>query len=154
MFKQYKRLLFLTVIVLLLGTDLGKAADLYGSGQSVVDGDEFILCEGEACTDIRLCGIDTPSRGKRGYGETIAALTNLVVNKQIQCRPIGEGSVCDGRSGATSRGRTIAQCFVDQATVDVAGALVSAGLGCDRTDQSGGYYSKDHPEWDCQNWRP
>lgn len=126
------------------------ATDLHGSGQSVVDGDEFILCEGGACADIRLCGIDTPSSGKPGYGETIAALTKLVVGQKILCRPVGEGSVCDGHSGSTSRGRTVAQCFTEEGVVDVAGALVSAGLGCDRAERSGGFYSKDHPEWQCK----
>jgi endonuclease YncB( thermonuclease family) len=126
------------------------AADLHGTGQAVVDGDQFVLCEAGACADIRLCGIDTPSRGRKGYGETIAALTKLVVGKKILCRPVGQGSICDGLSGNVSQGRTIAQCFTEDGSVDVAAALVSAGLGCDRADRSGGFYSKDNSEWRCK----
>ena len=140
----------LSGIVLLAVANIGQAADLHGSGQAIVDGDEFILCERGACADIRLCGVDTPSRGKPGYGETVAALTNLVVGKKVLCRPVGEGSVCDGKSGPASAGRTIAQCFIEEGTVDVAGALVAAGRGCDRADLSGGHYSKDRPELRCK----
>jgi endonuclease YncB( thermonuclease family) len=140
----------LCVLALLILMNPVRAADLHGSGRSVVDGDQFILCESNACADIRLCGIDTPSRGRPKYGETVAALTKLVVGVKVLCRPVGEGSVCDGLSGKTSRGRTIAQCFVQEGSVDVGGALVAAGLGCDRADLSGGYYSKDHPEWRCK----
>ena len=74
------------------------ATDLHGSGQSVVDGDEFILCEGNACTNIRLCGIDTPSKGKPGYDKTISALTKLVVGKKVLCRPVSQGSVSNTMS--------------------------------------------------------
>jgi endonuclease YncB( thermonuclease family) len=141
--------LFLTMA--LAGAVPGIAKDLYGSGQSVVDGDEFVLCEGTACMNIRLCGIDTPSKGQPGYENTISALQELVVGQKVVCRPVNEGSVCDGISGSKSRGRTIAQCFVQQATIDLAGSLISAGLGCDRPDRSGGFYSKDHPDWQCKN---
>jgi endonuclease YncB( thermonuclease family) len=137
-------------IVALTSANIALAADLHGSGKSVVDGDEFILCEGNACADIRLCGIDTPSKGKPRYEETISALTKLVVGNNVECRPVGEGSVCDGRTRATSRGRTVAQCFVKGATVDVAEALVSAGLGCDNVKRSGGHYSKGHPDSKCK----
>jgi micrococcal nuclease len=128
------------------------ARELHGSGQSVVDGDEFMLCEGNGnpCVDIRLCGIDTPSKGQPSYDDTIATLSRLVVNQEVVCRPVNEGAVCDGLTSPTSRGRTVAQCFVQQGTVDVAAFLVSAGLGCDRVDRSGGVYSKDHLEWQCQ----
>jgi len=141
-------------VAMLLGgecllTTLGSAADLHGTGQSVVDGDQFILCESGACTDIRLCGIHTPSKGTPRYEDTIALLAKLVVGKKVLCRPVGQGSVCDGLTGAQSRGRTVAQCFVEEATVDVAGAMVTAGFGCDSVDLSGGYYSKDHPERQC-----
>jgi hypothetical protein len=127
-----------------------KAADLHGQGQSVVDGDEFMLCDSGNCIDIRLCGIDTPSKGKPGWGETIRELTRLVVDHNVLCRPVGDGSVCDGRIDGMSRGRTVAQCFTEDETVDVAASLVSAGFGCDRVDRSGGYYSKDHPDWQCK----
>jgi micrococcal nuclease len=139
----------IALTVSLAGSIPGWAKDLHGLGQSVVDGDEFILCEGGACVNIRLCGIDTPSKGKPGYEETISALTNMVVGKEVECRPLGEGSVCDDHRGLDNRGRTIAQCFVEEATVDVGTALVEARHACDRKRDSGGFYSKDHPEWQC-----
>src|SRR5215207_4387939 len=85
------------------------ALDLHGLGKSVVDGDEFVFCEGPRCMNIRLCGIDTPSKGKSSYNAAVEALSKLVLNQQVVCRPVNEGSVCDGISGSTSRGRTIAQ---------------------------------------------
>ncbi len=139
------------VLAALLGlTGPARAADLHGIGKSVTEGDEFVLCEVGACTDIRLCGLDTPSRGRPGYDATVAALAKLVVGKPVLCRPVGEGSVCDKHTAKISRGRTVAQCFVEEYAIDVAGALIAAGLGCDRSKGSGGYYSKDHPEWECK----
>ena len=135
--------------IVLASANPSMATDLHGSGQSVVDGDEFILCEGNACTNIRLCGIDTPSKGKPGYDKTISALTKLVVGKKVLCRPVSQGSVCDHRMAPISFGRTVAQCFVEEATVDVAGVLIAARLGCDRVKGTKGFYSKDHPEWEC-----
>jgi|SRR6185295_10033497 len=141
--------LAVVLTVCLVGSIPGWAKDLHGLGQSVVDGDEFILCEKGTCVNIRLCGIDTPSKNKTGYEETISALTNMVVGKEVECRPLGEGSVCDEYRGLDTRGRTIAQCFVEEATVDVGAALVAARHACDRKRDSGGFYSKDHPEWQC-----
>jgi micrococcal nuclease len=144
---------FITLVLMLAIAPIGSAPawadDLYGVGKSVIDGDEFVFCAGEACANIRLCGIDTPSNGKPGYKETITALESLVLEKKVACLPLGDGSVCDDFRGSDNRGRTIAQCFVEEATVDVAGALVAAHHACDRTRDSGGYYSKDHPDWRC-----
>jgi endonuclease YncB( thermonuclease family) len=74
----------------------------------------------------------------------------MVINQEVTCRQVDEGTVCDGRANPVSRGRTVAQCFVKNGTIDVAASLVTAGLGCDRTRQTGGAYSKDHPERQCQ----
>jgi endonuclease YncB( thermonuclease family) len=140
-----------SVAAIVVSTDSNNcyAMDLHGVGTSVKDGDQFMLCENDACTDIRLCGLDTPSRGKRGYDEAIATLSKLVVGKKVLCRPVGEGSICDGMTAPTSRGRTVAQCFVDDDTVDVAAAIIAAGLGCDRAQATGGHYSKDNPKLQC-----
>jgi len=146
--KRFITLVFMLAVAL-IGSAPAWAGDLYGAGKEVVDGDEFVFCAGDACENIRLCGIDTPSQGKLGYQETIAALKDLVVGKKVACRPLGSGSVCDDFRGLDNRGRTIAQCFVEEATVDVAGALISERHACDRMIDSGGYYSKDHPEWRC-----
>ena len=146
------RLVQITVVLVGLFAIPGpsRAADLHGTGKSVTEGDEFVLCEAGACTDIRLCGLDTPSRGRSGYDATVAALAKLVVGKPVLCRPVGQGSVCDRRTARISRGRTVAQCFVEGATIDVAAELIAAGLGCDRTKGSGGHYSQNHPEWACK----
>jgi micrococcal nuclease len=144
---------FISVAILstvsLAGSISCWAGDLHGLGKSVLDGDEFVLCEGNSCVNIRLCGIDTPSKDKPGYTESISALSKMVVGKNVECRPLGEGSVCDDHRGLDNRGRTIAQCFVEEATVDVGAALVAARHACDRIRDSGGFYSKDHPEWQC-----
>jgi endonuclease YncB( thermonuclease family) len=125
------------------------ATDLVGFAESVVDGDEFVLCISGACQNIRLCGIDTPSSGTPGHQDTVTALSKLVLGERVVCRLVGEGSVCDGRTNKISAGRVVAQCFVQESTVDVAGTLVEAGLACDRLSGTGGYYSKDHAERQC-----
>ncbi len=128
--------------------ELALAQDLKGKAERLNDADEFFFCSPETCFSIRLCGIDTPSKNQPGYERSIAGLGNLILDKQIICRPVGDGSVCDGRTERISDGRLVAQCFVGKA-VDVAGDLVERGLACDRADRSGGYYSKDHPERLC-----
>jgi endonuclease YncB( thermonuclease family) len=127
-----------------------RAEDLGGYGESLVDGDEFVLCESaEKCLKIRLCGINTPSKGTEGHEATMEALGKLVLGQRVLCRPVGEGSVCDGLTARDSYGRTVAQCFVAGATVDVAAELVNGGFACDRVKQSNGYYSKDFPDRQC-----
>lgn len=125
------------------------AADLVGFAESVVDGEEFVLCIAGACQNIRLCGIETPSAGNPGHEEAITALSKMVLGERILCRPVGEGSVCDGRTNSTSRGRLVAQCFVVKSGADIAGTLVDSQLACDRVHRSGGYYSKDRVERQC-----
>lgn len=128
--------------------ELALAQDLTGKAERLNDADEFFFCGPESCFSIRLCGIDTPSKNQPGYESSIAALGELILDKQIICRPVNDGSVCDGHTERISGSRLVAQCFVGKA-VDVAGALVERGLACDRVDRSGGYYSKDHPERVC-----
>jgi endonuclease YncB( thermonuclease family) len=140
--------LFLIAVLPVAGPSM--AADLHGMGQAIVDGEEFTLCDKGECVRIRLCGVDAPSSGQVGFGESISALTKLVINQVVLCRPLGQGSVCDDYPQSQSQSRITAQCFTENGTVDVAASLVTAGLECDRTDRSGGYYSKDHPEWKCQ----
>jgi endonuclease YncB( thermonuclease family) len=126
------------------------AEDLAGYGESLVDGDEFILCQSaDSCRNIRLCGINTPSKGSEGHAASLDALGKLVLGQPVLCRPVGEGSVCDGLAARESAGRIVAQCFVVGATVDVAAELVSGGFACDRVEQSNGYYSKDLPDRQC-----
>jgi endonuclease YncB( thermonuclease family) len=144
------RLFVLAVLFIPCWSISSHAVDLDGVGDSVVDGDEFILCKDGKCLNIRLCGIDTPSKGAEGHAAAIDALGKLVLGEQVLCRPVGEGSVCDGLIPADSRGRTVAQCFANGGTVDVAAQLVNGGFACDREKRSGGSYSKDHPDRKCR----
>jgi endonuclease YncB( thermonuclease family) len=141
----------LVVVPIATTGNSAAAADLTGIGGQVVDGDEFTLCHLGGCQRIRLCGIDTPSKGHPAYLATITALADLVMNQEVICRVVGNGSVCDGYSASTSRGRIVAQCFIKGPTtsIDVAAALVETGFACDRVSSSGGYYSTDHPEREC-----
>jgi endonuclease YncB( thermonuclease family) len=141
--------LVMTLAAALWWPPSSDAADLSGVVDHLNDGDEFFMCVAGTCFNIRLCGIDTPSKGKPGHEETMAALGELVVNKKLFCKAVGEGSVCDGLTERISRGRLVAQCFVEGTNVDVAATLVERGLACDRKDISRGYYSKDHPERVC-----
>jgi endonuclease YncB( thermonuclease family) len=100
----------------------------------VIDGDTIDICIGANCIWVRLCGIDAPERGERGYGRS--AQTPLARDSPMRTgRP---GTVCDGRSRATNHGRLVAQCFLRGA--DVGGIMVERGLACDWERFSGGHY--------------
>jgi endonuclease YncB( thermonuclease family) len=147
-YSGFFRLLILSLLIC-AWPETSEATDLVGFAESVVDGDEFVFCVSGACQNIRLCGIDTPSSGKPGYQDTVTALGKLILGERMVCRPVGEGSACDGLTNRISRGRLVAQCFVQGSTVDVAGTLVEGGLACDRVQSTGGHYSKNHVEWQC-----
>jgi endonuclease YncB( thermonuclease family) len=114
----------------------------------VIDGDTIDICIGASCIRVRLCGIDAPERGEHGYREATEALRSLASREQVLCIPVGQGSVCDGRSRATSYSRLVAQCFVGE--LDVAGALVEQGLACDWARFSGGHYARTVGGLRCQ----
>jgi len=130
---------FILVILTLAtaaGVNAAYAADLTGPVRFVADGDTFDIGD----TAVRLCGIDAPEKGEAGYMKASAALKALVEGKTVRCVQVGDGTVCDGRSKPTSYDRIVAQCFVgDQ---DIAASLVAAGVACDWTRFSGGYYSQ------------
>lgn len=114
-------------------------ADEWSSPVSrVIDGDTFQLSR--PLVRIRLCGVDTPEKGQRGYREATAYTQALVRGKTVQCRTVGEQTPCDGRSGKVSGNRVVAQCFVDGK--DIAMELVEAGLACAWPRYSGNYYSR------------
>jgi endonuclease YncB( thermonuclease family) len=106
----------------------------------VIDGDTMDICIGASCIRVRLCGIDAPERGERGYSEATDALRSIVSRETVSCTPVGQGTVCDGRSRATSYNRLVAQCFLGDS--DIGGALVERGLACDWARFSGGHYSR------------
>ena len=123
------------------------AADIIGRADKVVDGDTLWVCDQTACHKIRLCGIDAPELESPKGIAARKALEALVDGQTIRCMPVGEGTVCDGRSNRTSYDRIVAQCFADR--TDLADELVSAGIACDWVKFSGGHYSQDRPDLAC-----
>jgi len=111
---------------------------LAGTVSNVVDGDTFDVCDATLCTRIRLCGVNSPERGERGFVEAKAAMQALVHGKAVRCRQVGSGTPCDGRSKAWNNNRAVAQCFVGNE--DVAAVMVRKGLACDWRKFSGGHY--------------
>ena len=113
-------------------------ADLIGTVPKIYDGDTFALCDKNVCHRIRLCGINAPELGYVGSSQATAALRGLVRGTSVRCVPVGNGTVCDGRSRPTNQGRLVAQCFVG--ATDIARALVKGGFACDWVKFSGGTY--------------
>jgi endonuclease YncB( thermonuclease family) len=109
-----------------------------GTPGKISDGDTFWLCDENRCEKFRLCGIDAPEDGQPGSDEATAALSELVKGKIVRCLPVGDGTVCDGRSKRHSHDRTVAQCFVG--ATDIAAELVRQGNACDWPKFSGGHY--------------
>jgi micrococcal nuclease len=143
--------LVLTALAVLLTTTAAEPRDFSGQARAL-DGDDILLCDGNTCTDMRLCGIDAPERGCPCYDEATKALQALVQGKQVKCIQVGGGTPCDGKSPPTNRNRVIAQCFVDG--TDIGGILVERGLACDWERFSGGYYSRNGKGHACpQNHR-
>ena len=71
---------------------------------------------------IQLCGINASERGEPGYRDATETLRSLASRETVSCIPVGQGTVCDGRSRATNRDRLVAQCFVGDA--DIGGVTV------------------------------
>lgn len=148
-----------TLLLVLLFSALAGAETLTGTVDKIVDGDTFWICEDNACHKIRLCGIDAPEKGKIsdfwlsdnfGYDADMnyaeAALKLMVERgKTVRCVPVGEGTICDGRSQAKNGDRVVAQCFtknLDGDEFDLSGALVDARLAGDWVKFSGGHYAR------------
>jgi micrococcal nuclease len=129
----------LGLLLILLSGQASARGPLIGKVDRVKDGDDLHLCDGASCHDIRLCGIDAPERHASARNAR-QALAELVMGKMVRCIPVGEGTVCDGRSKTTNRGRTVAQCFLGE--LDVAGVQAKAGHACDWEKFSGGYYKR------------
>jgi endonuclease YncB( thermonuclease family) len=135
------------LLLFALAASAANAAEFDGRVDRVVDGDTFWVCNGAACTKIRLCGIDAPERGTAGAREATAALSAMIAGKNAHCVQVGGGTPCDGRSKPTSYDRVVAQCFVGGA--DVAPPMIEGGNACDWMGFSGGAYSAGHPERQC-----
>jgi endonuclease YncB( thermonuclease family) len=103
---------------------------------SVIDGDTLYVGR----LKYRLCGIDAPERGQPASQAAADHLRYLTKGKTINCRPVGEGTPCDGRSERKSHDRVVAQCFVDGQ--DIAAEMVRSGHAKDWPKFSGGYYAR------------
>jgi endonuclease YncB( thermonuclease family) len=101
------------------------------------DGDTFEI----SGTAVRLCGVDAPERNEPGWRAAVEAVREITAGRTVRCVQVGDGTVCDGRSRPTNYDRIVAQCFVG--STDLAAHLAEAGLACDWTAFSGGYYSVD-----------
>ena len=147
--------LTLNSIVLLVtmaaGAAEATAGTITGSVARVIDGDTFVLCTKpnflgrafgyrSACLRIRVCGIDAPEANDPGGPEATQAMNELIAHKDLRCIPVGEGSVCDGKSRPTSYERLVAQCYLGD--LDIADEMVRTGHACDWLRYSGGHYSK------------
>jgi endonuclease YncB( thermonuclease family) len=126
----------LLAVLLMLGTSAAGAQELTGNVTRIVDGDTFDIGEQR----IRLCGIDAPEDNQQGAAAATDFLAQVALGKVARCVVVGGGTPCDGKSKATNRGRTVAQCFV--AGEDLADLLVRAEHACDWPRFSGGYYSQ------------
>ncbi|MCV0426219.1 MAG: thermonuclease family protein [Roseibium sp.] len=115
-----------------------RAQEWQSSVSRVIDGDTFQLSR--PIVKIRLCGVDTPERGKPGHNEGALFLQVAVAGKQVQCRTVGEGTPCEGRSRKKTYDRFVAQCLVDGN--DIAMELVKAGHACVWPKYSGLHYVK------------
>ena len=115
---------------------LGLPTACPAMADSVVDGDTLYVGR----LKYRLCGIDAPEHGQPGSREAADHLRKLIRGKTINCRPVGEGTPCDGRSKRKSHDRIVAQCFVDSR--DIAAEMVRSGHAKDWPKFSGGHYAR------------
>ena len=125
------------------------AADIVGRAERFQDGDTLQVCYETGCTVVRLCGIDAPERQRQGYEASVAGLKKIAGGKSVRCRPVGEGTVCDGRAASSSGSRIIAQCFLNGTNVDIATEMVAGGYACDWVRYSGGHYSENNTGEQC-----
>jgi endonuclease YncB( thermonuclease family)/outer membrane protein OmpA-like peptidoglycan-associated protein len=116
-----------------------QPAGLTGRVNLIVDGDTFDMQVGRRLVRIRICGINSPEKGEAGYERARDFLYGRIMGRMLRCVPVGEGTVCDGRSSPLSHGRMVAQCFVDP-DGDIAVPIVESGNACDWPHFSGGHY--------------
>jgi micrococcal nuclease len=134
---------------MLLSVHCAAAADIVGRAEKLQDGDTFQVCYETGCTAIRLCGIDAPERNDAGYEASVAGLKKIVGGKSVRCRPVEEGTICDGRAARSSGSRVIAQCFLNGTNVDIANEMVAGGYACDWVQYSSGHYSENNTGEQC-----
>jgi micrococcal nuclease len=125
------------------------AADIIGRAEKLYDGDTLEVCYETGCTVVRLCGIDAPNPSRPGFETSLAGLEKIVGGRSVRCRPVEEGTICDGRAARTSGKRVIAQCFLNGTNIDIANEMVAAGHACDWVRYSGGHYSENNTGEQC-----
>jgi len=113
------------LIVTLFISGVAFAEPITGPISKIRDGDTFLIGD----QPIRICGIDAPEAGTKAGRRSTEYLRQLTKGKSLRCIPVGEGTVCDGRSKRTSRDRIVAQCFLQNR--DLAELLVKTGNACD-----------------------
>ena len=148
--RVFRPTVFVLFILILVVSSTGpsQAAEIMGRVRQVVTGSAFVLCDGENCKNVRLCGIDTPPEGYPGWERSLMGLHTLLVNQTVRCVPLGEGTVCDGRTKNANPKGIIAQCFFGK-DVDIAALLVKRAFACDWARFSGGHYSVNDPGAQC-----
>lgn len=124
----------ITLAVAFLFSFSASAETITGPVSHIRDGDTFLIGR----QPIRICGIDAPERETQAGKRATAFIAKAVRGKTVKCVPVGEGTVCDGRSKRTNRDRVVAQCFIQGR--DIADMLVRSGHACDWPRFSGGAY--------------
>jgi micrococcal nuclease len=125
-----------------------QAAEFVGRVREVIDGRSFVLCNEGGCKTVALCGISIPPDGYPGWDRSLMGLHTLIGNQTVRCVPLGEGTVCDGRTRRRSSTGILGQCFLGE-DVDIAGLLVKRAFACDWVRFSGGHYSSNDPGAQC-----
>jgi micrococcal nuclease len=141
--------LAISAFAMLLSAQGVVAADIVGRAERLRDGDTLEVCYETGCTLVRLCGIDAPEPHEPGFATSVAGLQKIVGGKSVRCRPVEEGTVCDGRAARTSGNRIIAQCFLNGTNIDIANDMVAGGHACDWVRYSGGHYSENNTGEQC-----
>jgi endonuclease YncB( thermonuclease family) len=95
--------------------------------RAVVDGDTVDLSDGER---VRIIGIDTPERGQPGHTEAAAAMSAMVLGRQVVLSP-------GARQDRDRYGRLLRYLDVDGQ--DVGLAMISQGWAIARYDSRDGY---------------
>ena len=137
--------LIIPLAAILVASTQSVQAQVYtGIVVHIRDGDTFVIVDdngGGEEVPVRLCGVDSPERGQKGYRAAKKALTLLIHGKTVRCVQVGGKTPCDGRSPRKSRDRIVAQCFVGE--LDIAAEMVRSGNACDWQRFSDGYYRLD-----------
>ena len=130
------------VVVKLLLTYTAKAAEppRFSGIAAVVDADTIRV----SGRPVRLCGINAEEANTRAGRMARAWVTLWLEGLEVHCTQVGHGTPCDGRSQATNRGRTVAQCFLGDE--DIAYWLVLEGHAKDWPEYSGGHYAEAERE--------